>query len=52
MSRGKKQSYAKNARAHDEWMAGKKLGRKKQKFVEEMPEKDCQKYRGGYWEKI
>ena len=51
--RGKKLKYDKNARAHDEWMAGKKLGRKKQKFVEEPSMVDVLGgFRGGHWEKI
>ena len=31
--RGKKINQAKNERAHAEWMAGKKIGRKKQEWI-------------------
>ena len=32
--RGKKVNQVKNERAHADWMAGKKLGRPKQEYVE------------------
>ena len=50
--RGKKLKYEKNARAHEEWQAGKKLGRKKQKWVVDMPERDTDPIGKGHWEKI
>jgi len=51
--RGKKLKYDKNARAWSEWMAGKKLGRPKQKFVDEPSmESVLGGFRGGHWEKV
>ena len=53
--RGKKLNRDKNARAHDEWMKGKRLGRRKQVWVWEMdlqseiPLPDQTK---GHWEKV
>ena len=51
--RGKKLNQAKNPRAHDEWMQGKKIGRPKQKFVDEPSMSDVLGgFRGGRWEKV
>lgn len=49
--RGKKLSYDKDARAHDEWMAGKKLGRPKQVWVDDTPTKLIGESEG-HWEKV
>lgn len=38
-----KNNGKKNYRAHDEWMEGKKLGRRKQRWVPDIP---------GHWEKV
>ena len=51
--RGKKVNQVKNERAHAEWMAGKRLGRPKQKFVDEPSMSSVLGgFRGGYWEKV
>ena len=51
--RGKKLKYDKNARAHAEWMAGKRLGRPKQKFIDEPSMSSVLGgFRGGHWEKV
>jgi hypothetical protein len=50
---GKKENHNKNYQAHKEWVAGKKLGRCKQKWVWDgwtpPPE---QKPIHGHWEKV
>ena len=51
--RGKKLNRDKNARAHDEWMQGKRLGRRKQVFVPEIHDGiTVYCYKGGHWEKV
>ena len=47
--RGKKLNQVKNERAHAEWMAGKKLGRHKQRWMWDM---DGQRPMVGHWEKV
>ena len=51
MRRGKKQNYNKNFTAFKEWMAGKKLGRRKQVWIW-FPEPPAQGEPLGRWEKL
>ena len=48
--RGKKLKYDKNSRANAEWMVGKKLGRRKQQWVWDVPPGATQGT--GHWEKV
>jgi hypothetical protein len=53
--RGRKINQVKNERSHAEWMAGKKLGRKKQQWVWDTgraPSGNIFEGPGGYWEKV
>ena len=54
--RGKKQNYTKNYVAHKEWVEGKKIGRRKQQWIDdtETPTGDFGQVITpvGHWEKI
>jgi hypothetical protein len=51
--RGKKLNQVKNERAHEEWMVGKKLGRKKQQHVfEGTVSTDNTLVTNNHWEKV
>jgi hypothetical protein len=50
--RGRKINQVKNERAHADWVAGKKFGRKKQVWVPVRIVEHTGEPVGGYWEKV